>query len=82
MHLFKLSEIKELIKLVDQSSLQELEIESEGSRLFIRKPNKTEQVVVTAAPAAPVYAQVPAPQAAVQAPAAEAPSASKPAAAT
>lgn len=83
--MFKLSEIKELIKLVDQSSLQELEIESEGSRLFIRKPNKTEQVVVTAAPAAPsfapVYAQAPAPQAAVQAPAAEAPSASKPAAA-
>jgi acetyl-CoA carboxylase biotin carboxyl carrier protein len=69
--LFKLSEIKELIKLVDQTSLQELEIESEGSRLFIRKPNKTESVVVAAAPAqtaayAPVVAQA-APQAAVQA---------------
>ncbi|MFD0675319.1 MULTISPECIES: acetyl-CoA carboxylase biotin carboxyl carrier protein [unclassified Paenibacillus] len=48
--MFKLSEIKELIKLVDQTSLQELEIESEGSRLMIRKPNKTEQVVVSAAP--------------------------------
>ncbi|TBL79878.1 acetyl-CoA carboxylase biotin carboxyl carrier protein [Paenibacillus thalictri] len=48
--MFKLSEIKELIKLIDQSSLQELEIESEGSRLSIRKPNKTESVIV--APAA------------------------------
>ena len=38
--MFKLSEIKELIKLVDQSSLQELEIENEGARLSIRKPNK------------------------------------------
>jgi acetyl-CoA carboxylase biotin carboxyl carrier protein len=50
--MFKLSEIKELIKLVDQSSLQELEIQNEGSRLFIRKPNKTESVIVTSAPAA------------------------------
>jgi acetyl-CoA carboxylase biotin carboxyl carrier protein len=47
---FKLSEIKELIKLVDQTSLQELEIESEGSRLSIRKP-KTETVFVNSAPA-------------------------------
>jgi acetyl-CoA carboxylase biotin carboxyl carrier protein len=47
---FKLSEIKELIKLIDQSSLQELEIENEGSRLLIRKPNKTESVVFASAP--------------------------------
>jgi acetyl-CoA carboxylase biotin carboxyl carrier protein len=40
-----------LIKLVDQTSLQELEIESEGSRLSIRKPNKTETVFVSAPPA-------------------------------
>ncbi|OCT12427.1 acetyl-CoA carboxylase, biotin carboxyl carrier protein [Paenibacillus pectinilyticus] len=46
--MFKLSEIKELIKLVDQSSLQELEIENEGARLSIRKPNKTEPVYVSA----------------------------------
>jgi acetyl-CoA carboxylase biotin carboxyl carrier protein len=50
--MFKLSEIKELIKLVDQSSLQELEIQNEGSKLLIRKPNKTESVIVTSAPAA------------------------------
>jgi acetyl-CoA carboxylase biotin carboxyl carrier protein len=49
--MFKLSEIKELIKLVDQSSLQELEIQNEGSKLLIRKPNKTESVIVTSTPA-------------------------------
>ncbi|KZE74313.1 acetyl-CoA carboxylase biotin carboxyl carrier protein subunit [Paenibacillus elgii] len=78
--MFKLSEIKELIKLVDQTSLQELEIENEGSRLLIRKPNKTEQVVA-AQPAASLVAQQPVPQAVVQTsaavniPAAEAPAA-------
>ncbi|WP_434753274.1 acetyl-CoA carboxylase biotin carboxyl carrier protein [Paenibacillus amylolyticus] len=49
--MFKLSEIKELIKLVDESSVQELEIENEGSRLSIRKPGKTE--FVQAAPMQP-----------------------------
>ncbi|WP_342556384.1 acetyl-CoA carboxylase biotin carboxyl carrier protein [Paenibacillus sp. FSL R7-0652] len=46
--MFKLSEIKELIKLVDESSVQELEIENEGSRLSIRKPGKTEYVQAAA----------------------------------
>lgn len=55
--MFKLSEIKELIKLVDQSSLQELEIQNEGSKLLIRKPNKTESVIVTSG-SAPHYAPV------------------------
>ncbi len=40
--MFKLSEIKELIKLVNQTSIHELEIENEGSRLCIRKPNHTQ----------------------------------------
>ncbi|KIL41110.1 acetyl-CoA carboxylase [Gordoniibacillus kamchatkensis] len=48
--MFKLSEIKELMKLMDQTSLHELEIENEGSHLLIRKPGKTESVIV--APAA------------------------------
>lgn len=52
--MFKLNEIKELIKLVDQTSVQELEIENENSRLTIRKPNKTESVIVGSVPAAPV----------------------------
>ena len=56
--MFKLSEIKELIKLVDQSSLQEVEIESEGARLLIRKPNKTESVIVASAPVPHTYAPV------------------------
>ncbi|ULL15451.1 acetyl-CoA carboxylase biotin carboxyl carrier protein [Paenibacillus sp. H1-7] len=56
--MFKLSEIKELIKLIDQTSLQELEIESEGSRLLIRKPNKTESVVVAAAPVQQTFTPV------------------------
>jgi acetyl-CoA carboxylase biotin carboxyl carrier protein len=75
--MFKLSEIKELIKLVDQSSLQEVEIENEGTRLLIRKPNKNESVFV-ASPAVHNYAQVaPAvlPSAAASVPASEAPSA-------
>lgn len=55
--MFKLSEIKELVKLVDQSSLQELEIENEGARLSIRKPNKTEPVYVTA-PVQHTYAPI------------------------
>jgi len=64
--MFKLSEIKELIKLVDQSSLQEVEIESEGARLMIRKPkpSKAEPVIVASAPMQHTYAPV-MPQAAV-----------------
>lgn len=48
--MFKLSEIKELIRLVDQSSLQELEIQNEGYKLFLRKPATTESVIVTQTP--------------------------------
>ncbi|AWB45098.1 acetyl-CoA carboxylase biotin carboxyl carrier protein [Paenibacillus sp. CAA11] len=44
--MFKLNEIKELIKLVDETSIHELELENEGSRLTIRKPGKTEFVQV------------------------------------
>jgi len=73
--MFKLSEIKELIKLIDQTSVQELEIENDGERLLIRKPGKAEVVNVQAAPithtytAAPVqaYAQPEAPQGAAPA---------------
>lgn len=52
--MFKLSEIKELIKLVDQTSVNEIEIENEGSRLCIRK-HKAEVIQVQSLPvAAPV----------------------------
>lgn len=43
--MFKLNEIKELIKLVDQSSIEELEIENEATRFRIRKPKPAKQIV-------------------------------------
>lgn len=49
MFMFKLNEIKELIKLVDESSIQELEIENDDSRICIRKPSKAETIVVNSA---------------------------------
>ncbi|MFD0711051.1 acetyl-CoA carboxylase biotin carboxyl carrier protein [Paenibacillus sp. GCM10027626] len=64
--MFKLSEIKELIKLVDQTSVHELEIENEGERLLIRKPGKTEVVNMHTAPVVPTYTPA-APQQAPQA---------------
>ncbi|GGG56786.1 acetyl-CoA carboxylase biotin carboxyl carrier protein [Paenibacillus radicis (ex Gao et al. 2016)] len=64
--MFKLSEIKELIKLVDQTSVHELEIENEGARLLIRKPGKTEVVNVQAAPITHTYSPAPIPTAAPQ----------------
>ncbi|MBM7564373.1 acetyl-CoA carboxylase biotin carboxyl carrier protein [Paenibacillus sacheonensis] len=75
--MFKLSEIKELIKLVDGTSVHELEIENDGARLMIRKPGKTEVVnIQQAAPIVPTYTQASQPQAEVQtAPAAPAPQA-------
>ncbi|WP_018751511.1 acetyl-CoA carboxylase biotin carboxyl carrier protein [Paenibacillus sanguinis] len=42
--MFKLNEIKELIELLDKTSVQELEIENEGARLCIRKPGVSEVV--------------------------------------
>lgn len=49
MFMFKLNEIKELIKLVDESSIQELEIENDDSRISIRKPGQAETIVVNSA---------------------------------
>lgn len=59
--MFNLNEIKELIKLVDETSVQELEIENEGTRLSIRKPGRSEVVTVQAPPAAIPYVQTAAP---------------------
>lgn len=55
--MFKLSEIKELIKLVDQTSVEELEIENDGARLHIRKPKSAEVVTVQPAPVMHTYTQ-------------------------
>ncbi|UHA72876.1 acetyl-CoA carboxylase biotin carboxyl carrier protein [Paenibacillus sp. 481] len=62
--MFKISEIKELVKLLDQTSVQELEVENEGSRLVIRKPGKTEFVNLHTSQQH-TYSPAPAPQAAV-----------------
>lgn len=63
--MFKLSEIKELIQLLDQtSSVHELEIESEGMKLAIRKPDRPEAdgTVIQAAPYAYPFTPAPQPQ--------------------
>jgi acetyl-CoA carboxylase biotin carboxyl carrier protein len=54
--MYKLSEIKELVKLVNQTSIQELEIENEGSRLCIRKSNPMENVMMNPAVSQQGYA--------------------------
>jgi acetyl-CoA carboxylase biotin carboxyl carrier protein len=78
--MFKLSEIKELVKLIDSTSVQELEIENEGARLLIRKPGKTEVVNVQTSPLTHTYSAAPAPVLQPQAAAAPAPAAAIPAA--
>ena len=65
--MFKLHEIREIIKLIDQSSIHEFKLEWEGSKLSIKKnlaPAETAQA--PAAPPQPLPAQVqpPAPVAA------------------
>lgn len=45
-NMFKLDEIKELIELMDKTTLHELEIENEGARLCIRKFGKSEGILV------------------------------------
>jgi acetyl-CoA carboxylase biotin carboxyl carrier protein len=48
--MFKLSEIRDLIKLMDQTSIQTIEIENENGKLVIKKPEATETQVFTSAP--------------------------------
>jgi acetyl-CoA carboxylase biotin carboxyl carrier protein len=48
--MYKLSEIKELIKMLDQSNLQELEIQNDNYRLLIRKPLVQQSTVVMPGP--------------------------------
>lgn len=77
--MFKLNEIQELIKLVDETtSIQEVEIENDGKKIAIRKP-KASEVVTVHAPA-PTYA-APVAAAPVAAPVAAAPAAAPAAAA-
>ncbi|MCI3920182.1 acetyl-CoA carboxylase biotin carboxyl carrier protein [Paenibacillus sp. TRM 82003] len=68
--MFKLSEIKELMKLVDSTSIQHLEIENENGKISIKKPD------IMSAASAPAMASVPQP---VYAPTTPAPAAVAPA---
>ncbi|GAA4709846.1 acetyl-CoA carboxylase biotin carboxyl carrier protein [Brevibacillus fulvus] len=74
--MFKIHEIREIIKLIDQSSIKEFELEIEGSKVTIKKSGgvveEKVQTIVAQAPAAPVAAApAPAAQAAPVQPAAQ-----------
>lgn len=72
--MFKIHEIREIIKLVDQSSIQEFELELEGAKVAIKKNGGAVDMVVPQI-VAPVVTQVPQVQAQVAAPVVEAPTA-------
>ncbi|BCJ85922.1 acetyl-CoA carboxylase biotin carboxyl carrier protein [Effusibacillus dendaii] len=67
--MFKLNEIRELVRLIDETSVTELNVEANGTKLIIRKEYGQ---------AAPVIIPAPAVQTAATAPAAPAPVASAP----
>lgn len=45
--MYTLNEIKEMISMLDQSSVHELEIEKEGFRVFIRKSSNTMETIAS-----------------------------------
>ncbi|MBU8879334.1 acetyl-CoA carboxylase biotin carboxyl carrier protein [Bacillus sp. FJAT-29790] len=57
--MLKVQEIRELIKLVDQSNIDEFVYEHEGSKIKMKK--KTAETVVVSQPAEPLAAEVKAP---------------------
>ncbi len=80
--MYKLNEIKELIRLVDSTSIQHLEIENENGKISIRKPDAPAIHVAAPQTAAVSAQQLLAPAAPAQAaPQPSAPPASAPAAA-
>jgi acetyl-CoA carboxylase biotin carboxyl carrier protein len=48
--MYKISELRELIKLLDQTSIHSIEIENEHGKLAIKKPKLAEPVIVSAPP--------------------------------
>lgn len=60
--MLKIQEIRELIKLIDQSSINEFEYEQEGAKITLKKGGD-EQPVVQQTPQARVEQAAPAPQA-------------------
>ena len=59
--MLKVQEIRELIKLVDQSSIDEFSYEYEGSKIKMKKHGAAKSVVEHVQPAAPAPAPQPAP---------------------
>ncbi|WP_124727208.1 acetyl-CoA carboxylase biotin carboxyl carrier protein [Staphylospora marina] len=55
---FKMHEIRELIRLIDESSIEEFEIDNEGAKVVIKKAGGREAVLQTPAPAVPQTAPV------------------------
>ncbi|SDD54657.1 acetyl-CoA carboxylase biotin carboxyl carrier protein [Terribacillus halophilus] len=74
--MLKLEELKELITLIDQSSIDEFDYETEGEKVSLRKKNEIVQVAAAPAPIQPAASAPQAPAAAAQPePAAQAPEA-------
>lgn len=54
--MFKIGEIRELIRLMDETSVADLRIETEDMKLHLKKPEVNMQPVVQVAPATPLAA--------------------------
>lgn len=68
--MFKLNEIRELVRLLDETSIAEFNYEIEGAKLSIKKTAEGVQVLAPVVQAAPAAAPAAAPVAAAPAPAA------------
>ncbi|MFC7440960.1 acetyl-CoA carboxylase biotin carboxyl carrier protein [Laceyella putida] len=64
---FKMHEIRELIRLIDESSIEEFEIDNDGTKITIKKAGERAVAVASQAPAN-VVATPPAPEAPLTAP--------------
>lgn len=66
--MLKIQEIREIIKLIDQSSIQKFTFESDGGKIKLEKNGGQAVTTVTDSPAAPAPVQAPAAPVAVAAP--------------
>ncbi|WP_134699603.1 acetyl-CoA carboxylase biotin carboxyl carrier protein [Ammoniphilus sp. YIM 78166] len=66
--MLKLHEIREIIKLLDQSSVQEFDLEHEGLRISVKKGGRVNQVAEVQVPVAPAVQPAPLPIQTAQAP--------------
>ncbi|MFP7170992.1 acetyl-CoA carboxylase biotin carboxyl carrier protein [Terribacillus sp. 7520-G] len=64
--MLKLEELKELITLIDQSSIDEFDYETEGEKVSLRKKSEVVQVAAAPAPIQPAASAPQAPAAAAQ----------------